>query len=83
MFFGEKCMREINVGKNVGLKMSNLIIIQQYSNKTKQNFSKTLNIIIEEWDKLSVELMKMKRNIDDQNANNYLQESRKATVIRK
>ena len=57
-------MKDIHVGKNVGLKLQNLVLVQQYMFKTKRNFSKTLNIIIEEWDKFSIEIERLKRETD-------------------
>jgi len=59
-------MKEMCVGKNVGLKLRNVLLIQQYMNKTKRNFSKTLNIIIEEWDHFSLELEKLRRQAEFQ-----------------
>jgi len=55
-----KDITETYVGKNVSLKLKNLGVVAGYQNKTRRNFSRTLNIIIEEWDKFSLELQKLK-----------------------
>jgi len=51
-------MREQSFSKNVTLKTGNIEIITGFMNKTKKNFSATLNIIIKQWDEISVMLMK-------------------------
>lgn len=63
------------VGKNVSLKIENLEVVIGYTNKTRKNFSQTLNIIIEEWDKYSLLIQKIK----DQE---YLKNLQKAEVIK-
>ena len=59
--------REFFVGKNVTLSLKNVEIIRGYMNKTRRNFSKTLNIIIQQWDSISLEIMKIqeKKGIDN------------------
>ena len=49
------------LGKNVSMTPVTIDIVRQYMNKTKQNFSATLNQIIMEWDNFSIELEKFKR----------------------
>lgn len=39
--------------------MSTIEIILGYSNRTKKNFSKTLDIIVKEWDNISIALAKI------------------------
>ena len=75
-------MKEISVGKNVGLKMSNLRTIQEYQLKTRKGFSKTLNIIIEEWDKITIEFAKIKYKEEDQKLNSKIEDYKKAKVIK-
>jgi hypothetical protein len=59
----ENDISKTKVGKNITLKLSNLGVIAQYQNRTKKNFSQTLNIIIEEWDKYSLEVQKLKEKM--------------------
>ena len=73
-------MKDVSVGKNVGLKLRNLVLIQQYMFKTKRNFSKTLNIIIEEWDRFSLEIEKMKREME---VTAEIEKQKSAEVIKK
>ena len=47
-------------GKNVSFMASNFQIVQGYMNRTRRNFSATLNIIIEQWDEFSLMIQKMK-----------------------
>jgi len=54
-------MREMKFSKNVTLKGQNIQTIQEYMFKTRKNFSATLNIIIEQWDKLSLQLIEIER----------------------
>lgn len=73
-------MKDVHVGKNVGLKLQNLVLVQQYMFKTRRNFSKTLNIIIEEWDKFSIDIEKLKRQME---VNSEIERQNEAKVIKK
>jgi len=53
--------KDIHVGKNVTLSFSSIEIIQGYQYKTRKNFSKTLDIIIKEWDNLSIAINKLQK----------------------
>lgn len=52
--------RGLYFGKNVSLRQENIYTVQGFMNKTKKNFSQTLNIIIEEWDKFSIIVQQIK-----------------------
>ena len=75
-------MKDIHVGKNCGFKMQNMILVQQYMHKTKRSFSKTLNIILEEWDRYSLEIAKLKRQAENQKMDEYAADIKKAEVIK-
>jgi len=47
-------------GVSVSLTNKAISTVSGYQNRTKRNFSQTLNIIIDEWDTFSIELMKFK-----------------------
>lgn len=47
------------ISKNVTLKLQNLETIMFFQNKTRKNFSKTLNVIIEQWDEYSIMVQKV------------------------
>ena len=49
--FGDECMPEPKFGKNVSLSMKNIEMINDYMQKTRKGFSKTLNLILKEWEK--------------------------------
>ena len=70
-------------GKNVSLKAGNVQIVQGYMNKTRRNFSQTLNIIIEQWDKFSVIIMKYERDKETKKELKELDDMQKAEVIKK
>jgi hypothetical protein len=44
-------MKDVFVGKNVSLSLRHMNAIQDYQVKTRRGFSKTLNIILAEWEK--------------------------------
>lgn len=52
--------KELSLGKNVSLLQSNIYLVQDYMQKTKRGFSKTLNIMLQEWDKYSLEVQKLR-----------------------
>jgi hypothetical protein len=64
------------VGKNVTLQLDNIQIVQGYMNRTRRNFSQTLNIIISEWDNFSIEINKIRANLQSD-------ELKKAEVVKK
>ena len=76
-------MKDVHVGKNVGFKLQNLLLVQQYMNKTKRSFSKTLNIILEEWDRFSLEIEKMKHAIENEKIDTYVADITKGKVEKK
>lgn len=51
--------KDIRVSKNVTLTMESIEIVLGYSNRTKKNFSKTLDIIVKEWDNISLALARL------------------------
>lgn len=63
----EYMSKEICFGKNVSLKAGNIQVIQGFQHKTQKNFSATLNIIIEQWDKMSVQIAKYERDLHMEN----------------
>jgi len=48
------------LGKNVSLRRSTIYIIEDYMEQTGKGFSKTLNRIIYEWDRLRVEVARLR-----------------------
>lgn len=46
--------------KNVTLSTKSIDVVTQMQNKTRDNFSKTLDYIIKDWDKATVMIEKMK-----------------------
>lgn len=78
---GENVKREPSFGKNVSLKASTIETISGFMNKTKKNFSETLNIIIRQWDEFSVMIMKMQQDQDSQKNLKHFDEIKKAKAI--
>lgn len=70
------------VGKNVTLKIENIYTIQNYQYKTRRNFSQTLNIIVEEWDKFSIMIDEIKARQKQKDHFDYLDKIRNAEVIK-
>lgn len=68
--------------KNVTLKASNIETIEGFMNKTKQNFSATLNIIIEQWDKITLEMQKVAREQEQLQHLKKIDTIKKAKVIK-
>jgi hypothetical protein len=58
-------MKELSLGKNVSLLQSNIYLVQEYMSKTRVGFSKTLNIILKEWDKYSLEIQKLREREEE------------------
>ena len=54
-------VRQATYGKSVSLSMQNIDIIEGYQKKTRKNFSQTLNIVLQEWDKFSIMIMRLKQ----------------------
>ena len=54
--------RKPTFGVSVSLKRETIEIINGFMNKTRANFSQTLNIIVEQWDEFSIELQKYQEN---------------------
>lgn len=72
--------REPAFGKNISLKASNIEIIQGFMNKTKKNFSQTVNIIIKQWDDYSIFMLKYKRDRETQKELDRFEEMKKAKI---
>jgi predicted transcriptional regulator YdeE len=68
--------KEMCVGKQVSIDLSNLYIVQGYQNRTRKNFSRTLNEIIKQWDTFSVQINKIQAKLE-------ADELKKAEVINK
>lgn len=69
--------KEMYFGKNVSLKQKNFSIVAGYMNRTKKNFSATLNIIIEQWDEFSILVQKMR----EKQRNKEIQDLKKETDV--
>ncbi len=52
-------MKNQKFSKNITLKGENIETIQDFQYKTHKNFSATINIIVEEWDKYSIIVKKI------------------------
>jgi len=74
-----KKQSEIKVGKNVTLTIGAIEIVNGYTNRTKRNFSQTMDIIIKQWDKISIEFKKLKQDIEEQKK---VEDLKKAKVIK-
>lgn len=56
--------------------------ITGYQNKTRKDFSKTLCIIVREWDKFSVLIQKLKREHLEKQTEGHLKDLQNAKVIK-
>lgn len=74
---------EQSFSKNITLKAGNIEVITGFMNKTKKNFSATVNIIIEEWDTFSILMMKLKEEQETKNGLDHIGEMKKATPIKR
>ena len=74
--------REICFGKNVSLKASNIQVIQGFQHKTKKNFSATMNLIIEQWDKFSLIIAKYEYDQETKANLDQFDKQRAAKVIK-
>lgn len=75
-------MRETYFGKNISMKQTNFLIVQGYMNKTRKNFSQTVNKIIEEWDKFSIMIEKYKRQQLKDQTTEYGNDLKSAKVVK-
>lgn len=76
------CMaREQCFGKQVSFKAGVIEIINGYMNKTKKNFSATLNIMVEQWDEFSLVVLNLRKEQETQKGLDRFDEMKKATVI--
>ena len=71
----------MRVGKNVTLEIDNIHTVMNYTYKTRRNFSQTLNIIIEEWDKFSILIEKLKQKQKQEQDFKYLDELKNGKVV--
>ena len=51
-------VKEMSLSKNISFRARNVQLVINHMNKTKRNFSQTLNIILDEWDKFSLIIQK-------------------------
>lgn len=57
-------MKEPNVNKNISLDYDNFETIRQMMHKSRLNFSRTLNLIIHQWLRLTKEIDDAQKQID-------------------
>lgn len=69
---------EQSFSKNITLKVGNIEVITGFMNKTKKNFSATVNIIVEEWDRFSIMMMKLKEEQETKKGMDHIGEIQKA-----
>jgi len=74
--------KNTHYGKNVTLTMENIQLITNHMRRTRRNFSQTLNIMLQEWDGVTLQIMKMKREQETKRDLNYLEAVSKAKVIK-
>ena len=67
--------RSMYLSKNVTLSTDSFGIVAGYQHKTKTNFSRTLDMIIKQWDKISIEIKKIE-------AEKFGNDLKKAKVIK-
>ena len=75
-------MKEKTFGISLSLTQATIDAVNGYMNKTRQNFSKTLNIIVKEWDEFSIALEKYKRAQLEQQTTTHLNNIKKAQVVK-
>jgi hypothetical protein len=73
---------EPRYSKNVTLSKGSIEIIEGYQNRTRSNFSDTLDQIIKDWDKISVQLMRIKRVEAEKEAEAKIQELKQAEIVK-
>ena len=76
-------MRQPSFGKNVSLKADNIETITGFMNKTRKQFSATLNIIIEQWDEFSVAMQKLQDEAETQERTDHFNKIQKAKPIKR
>ena len=73
-------------GKNCSFDIKTLEIVNNYMNRTKKSFSFTLNQIIKEWDKITLEMERIARKNFEKNVGKYenelIENYKKAKVIK-
>ena len=67
-------------GRNVSLQLKNIYLIEDYMDTTKKGFSKTLNMILGEWDIMKEELIKAQNAVDKYKQEKYYPDSFKKEV---
>ena len=70
------------LSKTVTLSLEAVNIITGFQNRTKSNFSKTLDRIIKDWDNISLEIEKFQRKKIKQEADIQGENLQKAKVIK-
>ena len=70
------------VGKNVTFTLENIALVRDYMNKTRKNFSQTVNIMLQDWDKITIEIAKHRRDIIESIADKEIKEQKQAKVIK-
>jgi len=70
-----KMPNKMKISKNVTLTFNNLENVMLFQDRTHRNFSQTLNIIIEQWEKFRVIIEKLE-------AQEHLDKMQKAEVIK-
>jgi hypothetical protein len=74
--------KEQHYSKNVTLSIDAIEVINGYCNRTKQNFSKTLDIIVKEWDNVSVQLERIKRDKEIKENLTYLDQLKNTKAVK-
>lgn len=74
--------QELSLGKNVSLLQSNIYLIQEYMLKTRKGFSKTLNVILKEWDKYSIEIQKLRDREEEERVSQRFAQMKDYKVIK-
>lgn len=69
-------------GKNVTLTLEAIEVVNGYMNRTRKNFSQTLDIIVKEWDNISVQLEKVRKEKELKQNLQYLDDISKAKVVK-
>ena len=72
----------MHLGKNVTLEIETIHIIEGYQHKTRQNFSQTLNEIVKQWDKFSLEIEKYKKQQETKQGLKHFDDLKKAKVVK-
>lgn len=76
-------MGKLKLSKSVTLTMDNVLVIEQMMEKTKQNFSKTLNYVLSDWVKIRTELAKAGRAKQNElDVSKKIKNIKKAKVIK-